>query len=287
MLRAGLTKWILVNQMAIRRLLRWSLLVAATVGVTVPADPLGVPSAALFAALIVGIALALLSLAPSGIPRPAGHCRPGRARRLHRHDGPPGRGRRARSALADRPRPSRSPPCCSAWSAGRCWRMHRDVTPLTGSLALVAGGASGLVAIARELGGDDRVVAVVQYLRVALVTASMPVLVTLDLSRRQIAPGRRSNSNRLRPLVSEHRHAHRAGCRRCHRRPVDPAARRRAARAARADGRSRAHRPVVRTVGADGAGAGRLRADRLAGRARVHPRIVARCRTACCRRPSP
>jgi membrane AbrB-like protein len=57
--------------------------------------------------------------------------------------------------------------------------MHRDVTPLTGSLALVAGGASGLVAIARELGGDDRIVSVVQYLRVALVTASMPVLVTL------------------------------------------------------------------------------------------------------------
>ena len=56
---------------------------------------------------------------------------------------------------------------------------YRDVTPLTGSLALVAGGASGLVAIARELGGDDRVVSVVQYLRVALVTASMPVVVTL------------------------------------------------------------------------------------------------------------
>ena len=36
-----------------------------------------------------------------------------------------------------------------------------------------------MVAIARELGGDDRVVAVVQYLRVALVTASMPVVVTL------------------------------------------------------------------------------------------------------------
>ena len=43
----------------------------------------------------------------------------------------------------------------------------------------MAGGASGLVAIARELGGDDRVVAVVQYLRVGLVTASMPVVVTL------------------------------------------------------------------------------------------------------------
>ena len=67
--------------------------------------------------------------------------------------------------------------------------MHRDVTPLTGSLALVAGGASGLVAIARELGGDDRVVSVVQYLRVALVTASMPVLVTLVYHADRSHPG--------------------------------------------------------------------------------------------------
>ena len=43
-------------------------------------------------------------------------------------------------------------------------------------LALTAGGASGLVAVTRELGGDDRVVAVVQYLRVVLVTVSMPVV---------------------------------------------------------------------------------------------------------------
>ena len=63
--------------------------------------------------------------------------------------------------------------------AGALLGLHRDVSPLTGALALVAGGASGLVAIARELGGDDRVVAVVQYLRVALITASMPVIVTL------------------------------------------------------------------------------------------------------------
>jgi uncharacterized membrane protein AbrB (regulator of aidB expression) len=43
-------------------------------------------------------------------------------------------------------------------------------------LALTAGGASGLVAVTRELGGDERVVAVVQYLRVVLVTVSMPVV---------------------------------------------------------------------------------------------------------------
>ncbi len=74
--------------------------------------------------------------------------------------------------------------------------MHRDVTPLTGSLALVAGGASGLVAIARELGGDDRVVSVVQYLRVALVTASMPVVVTLVYHADKIA---RRRDRRLKP----------------------------------------------------------------------------------------
>ena len=39
---------------------------------TVPLTILGVPSAALFAALIVGIVLALLSFAPAGVPRKAG-----------------------------------------------------------------------------------------------------------------------------------------------------------------------------------------------------------------------
>ena len=38
------------------------------------------------------------------------------------------------------------------------------------------GRASGLTAITRELGGDERVVAVVQYLRVGMVIATMPVV---------------------------------------------------------------------------------------------------------------
>ena len=50
-------------------------------------------------------------------------------------------------------------------AGGALLGLRRDVSPLTGGLALVAGGSSGLVAIARELGGDDRVVAAVQYLR--------------------------------------------------------------------------------------------------------------------------
>ena len=153
-------------------------LIAVTVGVTVPLATLGVPSAGLFAALVVGIVLAFVPFAPRRVPRRAGLAAQGAlgvyiGTMVHRD---------AFGALG------------SHWPivlavavgtlalsvvGGALLGLHRVVSPLTGALALVAGGASGLVAIARELGGDERVVAVVQYLRVALITASMPVVVTL------------------------------------------------------------------------------------------------------------
>ena len=162
----------------VRRILRWALLIAVTAGVTIPLTRIGVPSAALFAALIVGVVLALLSLAPSRVPRKAGVAAQGVlgvyiGTMVHQD---------AVGALgSDWPIVVAIAVATLLLSAGAgaLLGLHRDVTPLTGSLALVAGGASGLVAIARELGGDDRVVSVVQYLRVALVTASMPVVVTL------------------------------------------------------------------------------------------------------------
>jgi membrane AbrB-like protein len=49
----------------------------------------------------------------------------------------------------------------------------------TASLGMVAGGASGIVAMADELGGDDRLVAFMQYLRVLIVTLLTPLLVPL------------------------------------------------------------------------------------------------------------
>jgi uncharacterized protein len=63
--------------------------------------------------------------------------------------------------------------------AGRALALHRDVSPATGAFALIAGGASGIVALARELGADDRVVTIVQYLRVLLVLLAMPLVTTL------------------------------------------------------------------------------------------------------------
>jgi uncharacterized protein len=157
---------------------KWALLLVATVAVTVPLTIVGVPSAALFAALVVGVVLALPGLAPKRVPRPVGIAAQGV---LGVYIGTMV-DRDALSALGpDWPVVVAVAVATLVLSilAGALLGLHRDVSPLTGSLALVAGGASGLVAIARELGGDDRVVAVVQYLRVALVTASMPVVIAI------------------------------------------------------------------------------------------------------------
>jgi uncharacterized protein len=64
-------------------------------------------------------------------------------------------------------------------AAGMLFGLHRDVDPVTGSFALVAGGASGLTAISEELGADQRIVAVVQYLRVLLIVVAMPAVAAL------------------------------------------------------------------------------------------------------------
>ena len=49
----------------------------------------------------------------------------------------------------------------------------------TASLGLVAGGASGIVAMADELGADDRIVSFMQYLRVLVVTLTSTLLVPI------------------------------------------------------------------------------------------------------------
>src|SRR4051812_47604040 len=48
---------------------------------------------------------------------------------------------------------------------------------VTASLGTIAGGASGIVAMARDLGGDDRLVAFMQYLRVLIIVLFTPVAV--------------------------------------------------------------------------------------------------------------
>ena len=62
--------------------------------------------------------------------------------------------------------------------AGLLMRLQPGVSPVTGAFAMVAGGASGITAMSRELGADERMVAVLQYLRVLLIVVLMPVAAT-------------------------------------------------------------------------------------------------------------
>lgn len=64
-------------------------------------------------------------------------------------------------------------------AAGWLLRLQRGISPVTGAFAMIAGGAEGVTAMARELGADHRMVAVLQYLRVLLIVAFMPVVASL------------------------------------------------------------------------------------------------------------
>ncbi|WP_460867751.1 AbrB family transcriptional regulator [Rhodococcus aerolatus] len=157
---------------------RWALLVLGTAGVGAVLTALGVPSAALFGSLLVAAVLAPAGLGPAGVPRPVFLAAQAVLGVVI-------------GALVE---PGTLASLAADWFpvvlvslgtlvltvlAGLLLGRHRAVDPLTGSLALIAGGASGLTAISRELGADERLVAVVQYVRVALVVLLMPAVTAL------------------------------------------------------------------------------------------------------------
>lgn len=64
-------------------------------------------------------------------------------------------------------------------AAGQLMALRRGITPDTGAFAMIAGGATGITAMARDLGADERMVAVLQYLRVLLIVLAMPLVALL------------------------------------------------------------------------------------------------------------
>ena len=159
---------------------------AATAALAAGMTRLGVPSAALFAAVLAGLVVAL-----TGWPRT-------RLRRGERLElpAPVSKGGQAVLGVLSGAllQPATLAELAGAWApvlaavvatllvsvlAGLLLGLRRDVDAATGSFAMVAGGASGLTAIAGELGADQRVVAVVQYLRVLLILLAMPVVAVL------------------------------------------------------------------------------------------------------------
>ncbi|GLZ43863.1 membrane protein [Actinomycetospora sp. NBRC 106375] len=167
---------------------RWALLAVLTAAATVGLAALSVPSAALFAGLAVATALALAGLGPVAVDKRA---TAGAQAVIGVVIGLLARPETLGAVAADwLPVLAISvATLVASMGAGLAMGLQRGVSPLTGMLAQTAGGASGLVAISRELGGDERVVSVVQYLRVGLVTATMPVVAVVGYGAGHVGAG--------------------------------------------------------------------------------------------------
>ena len=153
----------------------WALILVVTVTTSVVFELLGLPSAVLFGALLGGMAHALTSTTVLRVPPFA--FRVGQALigvtigSLVSLSALTGMGTELLPILV-----VTVGTVVISLLAGRVLAVREDVSHVTGAFAMIAGGASGVVAIARELGADDRVVTVVQYLRVLVVLMAMPIV---------------------------------------------------------------------------------------------------------------
>jgi membrane AbrB-like protein len=145
------------------------------------ADLVGVPSSYLFAAIVVGIVFALAVPGGLELPRavfPAGQAVAGVVVGTYLHTSTlTGLGGRWLSvALVS------AATLAITIAAGVLLARIAPVDPATASLGMVAGGASGIVAMAEDLGADDRLVAFMQYLRLAVVVMLTPLIVGIAFS---------------------------------------------------------------------------------------------------------
>jgi uncharacterized protein len=156
---------------------RWAALVALTAALAGALVLAGVPAAELFAGLVVATAMALLGRAPRVPPRLSVAAQTVLGVTIGALVQPSTLGRLGGQWVAVVAVSIGT--LAVSMAAGAVMGRRRGISALTGMLALTAGGASGLTAISRELGGDDRVVAVVQYLRVGIVTGTLPLVVAM------------------------------------------------------------------------------------------------------------
>ncbi|MCW3041709.1 MAG: rane protein AbrB duplication [Solirubrobacterales bacterium] len=160
------------------RLLRWPLAAAGTLAGGLLLDAAGLPSSFLFAALLLGLAVALR--APDALDVPGVAFRSAQAV--------------AGVTLGAYLQTSALRELAHAWLpvalvsgatlalsllAGKLLARTTNLDEPTAALGLIAGGASGIVGMSGELGADDRLVAFMQYLRVLVVVASTPLVIAL------------------------------------------------------------------------------------------------------------
>ena len=161
-----------------RGALHWLLLAAAVGAAGWLLDSLSVPSGYLFGALVVGLAVALA--APGRLDVPPWGFRAAQAVAgvtLGSYLEPD-----AMAALADAWLPVvvvSAGTLAASLGTGLAFSRLTGLDAPTSALGLIAGGASGIVGMAHELGADDRLVAFMQYLRVLVVVLFTPLLIAL------------------------------------------------------------------------------------------------------------
>ncbi|GAA4326563.1 AbrB family transcriptional regulator [Klenkia terrae] len=170
--------WVLVLQWAVmnrRLLLDWLGVLAVAAALSGLLTLLGVPSATLFAGLATGLGRALLVRRKLVLPR---HGMTGAQAVVGVSIG-------ALVSLSTLQAVARDwlpvvgvtvGTLLLSLVAGRLMALRAGVSRVTGAFSMIAGGASGITVMARELGADARMVAVLQYLRVLLIVVTMPVV---------------------------------------------------------------------------------------------------------------
>jgi uncharacterized protein len=160
------------------RLIPWIALAVATVMLARILDVAGLPSSTLFAALLIGLGVALSLPDRFGIPGWAF----GAAQAV---TGVTIGGYLQSSSLQTIGQAWLPVTLVSAgtlgvsMAAGVLIARFTSLDTPTAALGMIAGGASGIVTMARDLGGDDRLVAFMQYVRVLVVVLLTPLLIPL------------------------------------------------------------------------------------------------------------
>jgi len=172
-----------------RSALRLLLLAAATAALALGMDQLGLPSPALFAGLVVCLAHALTSHQELQLPAlvtTAGQAVIGVLMGVLVQPS-------TLTTLADSWLPITGITVATLLLTVVAGLLLARFTPLdrtTAAFGMIAGGASGIVAVSDELGADGRLVAVLQYLRVLMIVVLMPIaaVVLFGGTGAQVAP---------------------------------------------------------------------------------------------------
>ncbi len=176
----------------VRSLAIWAGIAAGTLAGGLLLDAIGLPSSYLFAALLVGLAIALAR--PGEVAVPPNVFRGAQAvagvslGAYLESD--------ALRALASSWLPVALVSLATLGLSLLCGAVLARATaldPPTAALGMIAGGASGIVGMSSELGADDRLVAFMQYLRVLVVVLLTPLLVAVAF------PGHRSGAMHAAP----------------------------------------------------------------------------------------